>query len=306
MDTSERQELKDFFRGELRFDAPLKDLVSYKVGGPAEAIAFPRDREDLVALYHFLRSHAIPFFVLGEGTNLLVRDGGVRGVVIRLSAAEKEVRTELGRGGQVQVQVPAGVRLSGLIKFCVERSLSGMEFAAGIPGSVGGAVAMNAGAFGGEIKDVLDAVTVLDAHESARVILREELAFSYRSLTLPQDAVILEAFFGLSVGERKEIAVRIQANLQKRKGTQPLDLPSAGSVFKNPPGGHAGALIEAVGLKGRRVGGAAISTVHANYIVNCGGATARDILSLIELVQETLHREKGITLEPEIRIVGDN
>lgn len=305
MDTLQRQELKTFFRGELRFDSPLKELVSYKVGGPAEAVAFPRDREDLIALYRFLRSKSIPFFVLGEGTNLLVRDGGVRGVVIRLSAAEKELRTETGKGGRVQVRAPAGVRLSGLIKFSLEQGLSGLEFAAGIPGSVGGAVAMNAGAYGGEIKDVLAAVSLLNSSESVRVVPREELAFSYRSLELPHDSVILEAIFSLGVGERDAIAARIQANLQKRKASQPLDLPSAGSVFKNPPSGHAGALIEAVGLKGCRVGGAAVSTVHANYIVNCGAATARDILELISVVQERVQREKGITLEPEVRIVGE-
>lgn len=306
MDTFERHELKKVFRGELCFDIPLKELLSFRVGGPAEAVAFPRDRQDLIALYRFLQAHHIPFLILGEGTNILVRDGGVRGVVIKLSTVDGHIWTEPGQGGQVHVHAPAGVRLSGLIRFCVAHGLSGLEFAAGIPGSVGGAVAMNAGAFGGEIKDVLGGVTVLDAAEAARVIHRNELVFSYRNLVLPPDAIVLEAIFGLSVDERNAIAARIQANLEKRKTSQPLDLPSAGSVFKNPPGGYAGALIEAVGLKGRRIGDAAISTVHANYIVNCGGATARDILSLMTLVQETVQRDKGITLEPEIRIVGDD
>jgi UDP-N-acetylmuramate dehydrogenase len=305
MDSLQRQELKALFRGELLFDFPLKELVSYKVGGPAEVVAFPRDLEDLIVLHRFVQNACIPFVVFGEGTNLLVRDDGVRGVVIKLSTGFGKMKTEQGQGDQTQVHAHAGVRLGQLIKFSLDHSLSGLEFAAGIPGSVGGAVAMNAGAYGGEIKDVIHAVRFLNSSESVSVVPREELAFSYRSLRLPHDAVILDAVFALSPGAREVIAARIQANLQTRRASQPHDFPSAGSVFKNPPGGHAGALIEAAGLKGHQVGGAAISTIHANYIVNCGGATARDILALISVVQERVRREKGITLEPEIRVVGE-
>jgi len=306
MEDHQRHRLKNFFRGNLLWDAPLRDFVSFRVGGPAEVIAFPEDQEDLARLSLFLREEKISFYVLGEGTNLLVRNGGFKGVVIKLSSGFAKVGLERMEEGKVYVSAQAGERLSRILGFALQNSLTGLEFSSGIPGSVGGALVMNAGAYGGEVKDVIFSVSVLTPDSSLRQLGREDLRFSYRKLNLPPESIIVEAMFEFRPGNKQEITALIQENLNKRKNSQPLDLPSAGSVFRNPPGLYAARLIEELGLKGYQIGGAAVSERHGNFIVNRGAATAGDILELIAFIQKKVGQEKSIMLETEIRILGED
>lgn len=301
----QKRRLEGLFRGKLLYDASLKGLVSFKAGGAAEVIASPDDIDDLMGLYRFLQEERIPFLLMGEGTNVLVRDGGFKGVVIRLSSGFNTIGLCEANGKKSYVKAQAGARLLRVLRFACDHGLAGLEFVSGIPGSVGGAVAMNAGAHGGEIKDSIASIRVLGSNGAVKDLERAQLQFSYRKLDLPPDSVIVEARFACTRGDRDEIAARIQENLDRRRNSQPLDFPSAGSVFKNPEGYYAGKLIEDLGFKGYQIGGAAVSERHANYIVNRGSATAADIVTLITIIQEKVWQERGIRLEPEIRIVGD-
>ena len=305
MERHQKDQLQKKFRGTLLFNTLLKDFVSFRVGGPAEVIAFPQGQDDFIQLMLFLQEEKIPFFVLGEGTNLLVRDKGFKGVVIKLSSGFFDIHVAQQKGEKIYVRAQAGARLSRLIEVSFEHSLTGLEFASGIPGSVGGAVVMNAGAYGGEMKDVVDSLTIFTFGGFVGHVEHEALRFSYRKLELPADAILLESVFALRFGDKQEIATHIYINLDKRKKKQPLGLPSAGSVFKNPPGFYAAQVIEELGLKGYQVGGAMISERHANFIINRGTATAQDILELIAFVQEKAWREKHMRLESEIRVVGE-
>jgi len=305
MNDQQKNCLKSFFRGKLLCDTLLKDFVSFKIGGPAEVIAFPYDLEDLIKLYLFLRNEKISYLVLGEGTNILIRDGGFKGVVIKLSLGFSNVKLDKIEGRKVFVKAQAGGRLSNTLKFSLQNSLTGLEFTSGIPGSIGGALIMNAGAYGGEIKDIISSVDVLTSQGTVIELRREDISFSYRKSNLPSDYIIIGVKFELKQGNKQEIAALIQKTLNKRKNSQPLNLPSAGSVFKNPPGHFAARLIEEIGLKGYQVGGAAVSEQHANFIVNQGSATAKDVLELMAIIQEKVWQEKGIKLEPEIRVVGE-
>ena len=305
MEDYQKDQLQKIFRGDVLFDSVLKDFVSFRVGGPADVIAFPKDHNDLVRLMLFLRKEKIPFLVLGEGTNLLVRDKGVRGVVIKLSSCFLGIEVAEGKEEKFYVSAQAGERLWHLIEIALKHSLTGLEFASGIPGSVGGAVVMNAGAYGGEMKDVIRSLTILASDGSARRLEKEALRFSYRSLELPADAIVVGVEVELQAGDKEAIAKHMKTNVEKRKTRQPLNFPSAGSVFKNPPGFYAAQLIDEVGLKGYQIGGAQISERHANFIVNQGTATAHDILELIAWVQKKVWQAKGIKLEPEIRLVGE-
>ncbi len=301
---NDKNQIKELCRGAVLHDVPLKNLVSFRIGGPADIVAFPRNAEELIALVAYVQQERIPLFVLGEGTNLIVRDKGFRGVVLKLSEGFKVITIERETNENVYVTAQAGARLMRVVSFASEHSLTGIEFATGIPGSVGGAIAMNAGAFGREIKDVLHSMRVVTPRRSIDQIERDQIHFTYRSANLPSGTIILESLFELQRGTRKEIAATIQENLSKRKKRQPLDLPSAGSVFRNPPGLFAARLIEEVGLKGYQIGGAAVSHRHANFIVNRGEATAGDVLSLISLIQKRVKAEKGIDLQPEIHVIG--
>jgi UDP-N-acetylmuramate dehydrogenase len=305
MEEDQKNRLKKLFRGNLLFNAPLRDFISFQVGGPAEVIAFPEDQEDLINILIFICQEKLPSFVLGEGTNLLVRDGGFKGIMIKLSAGFNTIRLKDKNREKVYVSAQAGARLSRLIQFSLRQSLTGLEFAAGIPGSVGGAIAMNAGAYGGETKNAVHSLTLITLEGEPKYCDRSSLNFSYRKLELPSATIITEAVFELYYGNSCKIAYQIKKNLTERKKHQPLNLPSAGSVFKNPPGFYAAQLIEEAGLKGYQIGGAAISEKHANFIVNTGKATAADIENLILLVQEKVEKKKGIRLEPEIQIIGE-
>ena len=283
----------------VRFDVPLSRFTSLRVGGAADALAAPPDRAALHRCLRACAEHRLPVTVLGGGFNTLVRDGGIEGVVLRLQPLRA-----LRRDPQGDLVAEAGVSHATVTRHCVEQGLAGLEFAAGIPGSVGGWVAMNAGVPEREVKDVVRAVEVMDAEGASRCLPAEALAFAYRRSRLPEGAVVVAAAFRVHQSTREKVQSEVDRHLAKRARSQPLDVPSCGSVFKNPPGDFAGRLIEAAGLKGERVGGAEISEVHANVIVNRGGATARDVLALIDEARRRVRERTGVELEPEVRIVG--
>jgi UDP-N-acetylmuramate dehydrogenase len=268
------------------------------VGGPADALASPRTLQALVALLSLCRRLELRWWVLGSGFNTLVRDEGVRAVVLRLHALR---RVEWSPQGGLRAE--AGATHATVTRFCAERGLAGLEFAVGIPGTVGGWIAMNAGIGAREMKDAVEAVELV-ADGQVREWPAHALGFGYRRAELPAGAVVSAARFRVTSDEPAAIRARMQELLARRRATQPVDQPSFGSVFKNPPGDFAGRLIEAAGLKGAREGGAEISTVHANFIVNRGGATARDALALMDRARAAVRDRFGIELEPEVRVVG--
>jgi UDP-N-acetylmuramate dehydrogenase len=284
----------------------MSECTSFRVGGPVDYLGFPADLEALQKILKWCRQEKVAYFILGNGTNLLVKDGGIRGMAISLSRGFRE-GTELERSPKGSlIFIEAGEPLGKLLEFSCERNLTGLEWAAGIPGTVGGALFMNAGAFGGEMKDGLQSLRLMDGEGNVLEKGREELSFSYRSLELKKGWVILGGTFKLKAGNGQAIRSKMEEFLQKRMAKQPLNLPSAGSVFKNPSRVAAGKLIEEVGLKGTRIRDAQISEKHANFIVNLGQARSRDILTLAEWVREKVFQEKGIRLEMEIQVVGED
>ena len=302
----EKDLLPGKFKGEIRRAVLMSEYTSFRVGGKVDYIAFPEGREDLQGILEWCRQQGIPTFILGNGTNLLVRDGGIRGMAISLSRGFLRVE-ELERGPERSlVLAEGGQSLGKLVEFSWKKGLAGLEFAAGIPGSVGGALFMNAGAFRGEMKDILDSVRLLRPGGLVSERRREEWKFDYRSMGLEKGEVILGGKFRLKVEDGQAVKDRIEEIMRQRMSKQPYDLPSAGSVFKNPPQGPAGRLIEEAGLKGLRIGDAQISEKHANFIVNRGQARAKDILALIELARKKVLQEKGVWLETEIQIIGED
>jgi UDP-N-acetylmuramate dehydrogenase len=284
----------------------MSECTSFRVGGPVDYLGFPADLEALQKILKWCRQEKVAYFILGNGTNLLVKDGGIRGMAISLSRGFRG-GTELERSPKGSlIFIEAGEPLGKLLEFSCERNLTGLEWAAGIPGTVGGALFMNAGAFGGEMKDGLQSLRLMDGEGNVLEKGREELSFSYRSLELKKGWVILGGTFKLKAGNGQAIRSKMEEFLQKRMAKQPLNLPSAGSVFKNPSRVAAGKLIEEVGLKGTRIRDAQISEKHANFIVNLGQARSRDILTLAEWVREKVFQEKGIRLEMEIQVVGED
>jgi UDP-N-acetylmuramate dehydrogenase len=284
-------------RGEVKFHAPLADYTSFRIGGPADVLVLPADVEDLRRLVVQARAAKAPIFVLG-GTNLLVRDKGIRGVVVNLSRLNA-IKDEPGH----VVYAEGGVGMPTLMKHAISRSLSGLEWAAGIPGTVAGCVVMNAGTRLGEMKDCLKAVRIVDRKGSVVDVPASAVRFSYRRAILPR-GIVVGAWLQLKPGSREKIESVVKEYLRHRKETQPLALPSAGCVFKNPPHDSAGRLIESVGLKGATVGDAQVSGKHANFVVNVGRASAEDVIALIKQVGRTVEERTGVTLELELKIVG--
>ncbi len=287
-----------YLKGQVLLAEPLRRYTSMGVGGPAQALVFPSDTDDLTRLLQFAREQAVPFFILGAGSNLLVRDGGFNGLVINLCLGFKQIshRSRL-------LCAQAGVLISKLLAYAQTNQLAGMEFLAGVPGTVGGAVVMNAGAAGKEIGELVRSVSLLRPEGNQLRLQREQIEFGYRTTSLASQGIVLEAEFELLEAASETIENKVQQVLAQRKQTQPPD-PSAGSIFKNPPGDYAGRLIEGVGLKGFSLGNAQVSERHANFILNKGGASAQDIESLIQLIQKKVLAQKGIRLEPEVKIVG--
>lgn len=277
----------------------LDQHTSFQIGGPADYFCTVSEVEELKAALKTAKEHGLPRFVLGKGSNVLFRDEGFPGMVIRLAGRLASIH----RKGS-QYTAGAGASLEDLCLQAQKASLEGLAFAYGIPGSVGGAVFMNAGAYGGEMKDILTSVRYLDEALEEHTLPAEKLALGYRSSTFQHHPwVILEAVFTLQDGNTDEILQEMQSYLEARTAKQPLEYPSAGSAFKRPRGNYAGALIDESGLRGYRVGGAAISEKHCGFIVNLGGATCRDVLQLADDVVQTVQEKTGYTLEKEMRVV---
>ncbi|MBU2055131.1 MAG: UDP-N-acetylmuramate dehydrogenase [Proteobacteria bacterium] len=306
MDEAEdfRDSLRNIVNGEALFDEPADRHTSLGVGGRIDALVFPESEAEIARLVAFLRSNRIPFLPVGNWTNLIVRDGGYRGVLIALSRLRGLSLGENGDGG-ILLKAEAGVPLSELVNLSVRESLTGMEFCAGIPGSVGGAIRMNAGAYGSEIKDVIAMVRLLEPSGGFRIATSDTLCFSYRNLDLPPETIIIGAVFRLRRGNAEEIAGRTREIIEKRREKHPLEFRNAGSVFKNPQGVPAGRLIEETGLKGMRIGDAQVSEKHGNFIVNRGHATAEEILNLIALIRQRVFAATGYALETEVKIIGE-
>lgn len=284
-------------RGTVRFHAPLKDYTSFHIGGPADVLVEPADLDDVVRLVRQAREQKLPVFVVG-GTNLLIRDQGIRGVVVSL-AKLRGIREEPG----AVLYAEGGVGMPTLIGYAIRRSLAGLEWAAGIPGTVAGCVVMNAGTKLGEMKDAVKAVRIVTP--AGEVIERSagDIEFGYRRATLPA-GIVVGVWLQLKPGVRSDIEKVVKDYLRYRRDTQPLTLPSAGCVFKNPPNDSAGRLVESAGLKGARVGDAQVSEKHANFIVNRGNASAKDVLALIQKVRGQVARKTGVKLDLELKVVG--
>ncbi len=285
----------------MALDEPLAHWTSLRVGGPADALVRVDTRDELVRLLDLCRARRLSVAILGGGFNSLVRDGGLRGVVVRLAGLRAITRI-----GDALVRAEAGVSHSQLTRFCADQGRSGLEFAVGIPGTIGGWIAMNAGVHGREVKDLLESVELYEPARGA-IVSREssELRFHYRRTELAPGAVVVSATFRTEAATPAAIRERQKTLLAQRRATQPVDQPSCGSVFVNPPGDYAGRLIEAAGLKGSRAGGAMISELHANFIVNTGGATAADVLALIERARAEVLAQVGGAREAVVRIEGE-
>jgi UDP-N-acetylmuramate dehydrogenase len=285
-------------RGEVKFSAPLKDYTSFRIGGPADALVMPADVEDVSRLVRQARAADIPMFVLG-GTNLLVRDHGIRGIVVSL-ARMKAVTEEPGH----VLYAEGGVGMPALMQHATSRALSGLEWAAGIPGTVAGCVVMNAGTKLGEMRDSVKAVRIVDPAGRIVDCPASAIRFSYRRALLPR-GIVVGVWVQLKPASQGKIQAAVKEYLRYRRDTQPLTLPNAGCVFKNPGHDAAGRLIEAAGLKGARIGDAQVSDKHANFVVNLGHAKAADVIALIKKVGRTVEERTGLTLELELKIVGE-
>ncbi len=282
-------------------DEPLARHCSFRIGGPARRMAFPATSGELVMVEKIGRLYGADPLVLGNGTNVLFPDEGLDRLVISTRDLCRMERT-----GETEIRAEAGLSLARLAMFAQQNELTGLEFAHGIPGSVGGAVCMNAGAYGGEMKDVLVGAQIWFPEEGVRFLTVDQLALGYRRsvLTEQADSVVLYAVFSLEKGDGAAIRERMEELMGRRKASQPLEYPSAGSTFKRPTGYFAGALIEQAGLKGFSVGGAQVSPKHAGFVINTGGATCADVKGLIAHIQKTVLEKDGVLLEPEVRIIG--
>lgn len=303
MNADQKKKLSGIAGGRASFKVPMSFYTTLGVGGPAEALYQPGDIQQLGEVIAYLGSETIPYVVVGRGSNLLVTDKGISGVVIILDGTLEEL-TE-GPEGPESLVAGGGLGLVDLLLYCRKNGLGGLEFLSWVPGTVGGAVRMNAGAFGKEMSEYVREIQIIDPAGRGKTMNREDLSFSYRNLDIEQGAIITRVVLRLMSEDRSVIESRVKDFMKRRKQSQPFNYPSAGSVFKNPPGEYAGRLIERAGLKGRRVGEAMISGKHANFIVNIGRAKARDIIELMSIAREEVKKGTGIELEPEIRILGD-
>lgn len=290
----------------LRFDEPMKNHTSFKIGGAVTAMFTPASTDELVRLCGVLSDHRVKPLIMGNGTNLLVEDGPLNLIVIKTQGGLGNMTLS----GEHEITAESGALLSKLAVFAQEQGLSGLEFAHGIPGTLGGAVSMNAGAYGGEMRDIVSSTTAFDAGAGSvswsgpYVVTGDEHDFSYRhSRFSDMDSVLLSSVLKLTPGEPEEIKARMDELSSKRRGSQPLNMPSAGSTFKRPKNGYAAALIEQAGLKGYAVGGAQVSEKHSGFVVNTGGATFSDVVAVMEHVREEIVRQFGIELEPEVKMI---
>ena len=284
----------------ILLDEPMSRHTTFRVGGPADFFVTPKAKEEVRDVIRICKEAGMPYYIIGNGSNLLVSDAGYRGVIVQIYKEMNEVKVE---GDLVKAQ--AGALLSGIAAKALGAELSGFEFASGIPGTIGGACVMNAGAYGGEMKDVLESVTVLTGEGKIIELGRNELELGYRTSVIAKKGyIVLGAVLKLERGDGEKIKTYMDELKEKRVTKQPLEYPSAGSVFKRPVGYFAGTMIEQCGLKGKTVGGAMVSPKHAGFIVNTGNATCQDVLDLISLIQTTVNEQTGIMLECEIRAIG--
>lgn len=286
--------------GRVKAGEPMKKHTSWRIGGLADVFVEPANREELRLAVSYAHERSIPLTIIGAGTNILVSDEGVRGVVVKVGSGLDRISIN-----ENIIIAEAGAKLSKVAAAARDAGLGGFEFSAGIPGVIGGAVVMNAGANGASVGARVKEILLLNLEGRFIKKTKEEMNFGYRSSTLQSDiSVVVEAAFSCFRRDSEAIKEEMEVFIKKRKETQPLHYPSAGSIFKNPPGDSAGRLIEAAGLKGKRAGDAQISTLHANFIINLGEATARDVLTLVEFAREAVRERFGIELKPEVKVVG--
>lgn len=286
---------------EILVAEPMKNHTTFRIGGPADALALPKTPEEVAEVVHFCYEHAQPYYVLGNGSNLLVSDEGYRGLVLQLYRNFNDIQVN---GETITVQ--SGAMLAAVARTAYQTGLTGLEFASGIPGTIGGAVVMNAGAYGGEMKNVLKEVTVLTKEGEVLVIPAKALELGYRTSVIPKNGwIVLGAVLQLKKGDQEQILARMEELKEQRITKQPLDLPSAGSTFKRPEGYFAGKLIMDAGLRGFTVGGAQVSEKHCGFVVNRGNATAADVWELICEVKRRVKEMTGVELEPEVKLLGD-
>ncbi len=309
---SQRENIARCWAGEVHWDTPMAQYSSLRVGGPAEAIIMPDSSKSLAQLLGELTANNIKWEIVGRGSNILVSDRGINGVVVVLAEKfsrvveleTKNIRDEK-KSTTRKVYVEAGCSLPRLTKWCVKKGISGLEFASGIPGSVGGAVVMNAGAWGVELCERIDSVELVTSHGELFEVRPGKSDFSYRSWVKKPEGVVVSAVFNLETGETSQIKSKCQEYDRCRKEKQPQGVPSVGSFFKNPTGVAAGALIESAGLKGNKVGGAMVSKIHANFLVNTGNASALDFFQLMQVVQREVYAHSTISLQPEVCFLGE-
>lgn len=282
-------------------DEPMKNHTSFKIGGPADVLFMPREVKQISQAVALCKELDVDYFIMGNGSNLLVSDKGIRGVVIKISENLSDVRVKDNR-----IIAQSGILLSKLSKIALKHSLTGLEFASGIPGSLGGAITMNAGAYGGEMKDVVTLVRCIDEKGEIIEFTNEQMKFGYRSSIIEErDLIVIEVEMELKKGNYEDIKNYMDLLTQKRTSKQPLYLPSAGSTFKRPEGHYAGKLIEDAGLRGLRFGDAQVSEKHCGFVVNLGNATCNDVLNLIKVIQKTVRDKFGVELKTEVKIIGE-
>ena len=293
-------DLRGKFGARVRASMPLAELTSFRIGGPADLFVAVEDETELMHAKAAAYRASIPCFCLGAGTNLLVSDRGMRGLVVRLGDGFAKIKID-----DSKVFAGAAAAFGTLVQEVVDRGLAGLEFGEGIPGTVGGGLVMNAGAFGGEIAKVVTLVHGVTESGEALALSKDDVKFAYRRTELPPHFIITRVDFELARGDRAQLTARVAELHAKRASRQPRGVPNAGSIFKNPPGNFAGKLLEGAGLKGTRLGGAAFSDQHANFIVNLGGAQAAEVRALIDMARNKVKEQSGVWLEPEVRLVGD-
>ena len=302
MDLIYRVLLEEMDSHQLIKEAPMQAYTSFKAGGKAALLVVPQDIVQLQHAMQVIAKEKVPYFIMGNGTNLLVRDRGYSGIIVKIGSALSGIQVD---GSMIEAQ--AGALLKDVADKALQVSLTGFEFASGIPGSIGGAAFMNAGAYDGEMKRVVEKVQVLSKDGSRVYSLNaEEMEYGYRkSILMERNEIVLSATMRLAAGDRDEIALKMEDLNTRRRQKQPQNYPSAGSFIKRPPWNYAGTLIQTPGLKGTFVRGAMVSDLHAGFIINTGGATASDITALMKLVQDRVFADAGVRLEPEIRIIGE-